>query len=127
MKITAHFSLKEFRCKDGTDVPEELLGNLRLLCMCLERIRKEYGKPIKVISGYRTLEYNRKIESKDTSKHVEALAADIVIEGVLPSQLAIKIQELESVGELPSGCGLGVYVGRFIHFDPRPDRARWSG
>jgi len=126
MKITAHFSLKEFRCKDGTDVPEELLGNLRLLCMCLERIRKEYGKPIKVISGYRTLEYNRKINSKDTSKHVQALAADIVIEDVLPPQIAIKIQELEAVGELPSGCGLGVY-GRFTHFDPRPDRARWSG
>ena len=94
--------------------------------MCLERIRKEYDKPIKVISGYRTLDYNRKINSKDTSKHVQALAADMVIENVLPSQIAIKIQELESSGDLPTGGGLGVY-GRFTHFDPRPDRARWSG
>ena len=127
MNITAHFSLKEFRCKDGTDVPEDLLGNIRLLCMCLERIRKEYGKPIKVISGYRTLEYNRKIDSKDTSKHVQALAADIVIDDEHPTQIALKIEELIGSGELPSGCGIGTYQGRFTHFDCRPDRARWSG
>ena len=127
MKITAHFSLDEFKCRDGSQVPDHLLGNVRLLCMCLERIRKEYDKPIKVISGYRSLEYNRKINSKDTSKHVQALAADIVIDGEKPTQIAIKIEELIAAGELPSGCGVGTYQGRFTHFDPRPDRARWSG
>ena len=127
MKITANFSLKEFRCKDGTDVPEEYLGNLRLLCMCLERIRKEYDQPMKIISGFRTPSYNERCGGSKKSKHMEALAADFVIDGVLPSQIGIKIQELESAGELPAGCGLGVYVGRFIHFDARSDRARWTG
>jgi len=101
--------------------------NLRLLCMCLERIRQVYGKPIKVISGYRTSSYNERCGGSKRSRHLDALAADFVIEGEVPSQIALKIEELIGSGVLPDGCGIGVYPGRFVHFDARPKAARWSG
>ena len=125
--LTAHFSTSEFKCKDGTPVPDQHVGNLRLLAMCLERIREVYDKPIKVISGYRTQAYNERCGGSKRSKHLEALAADFIIEGEHPIEIALKIEELIEAGELPSGCGIGVYQKRFTHFDPRPKRARWTG
>lgn len=125
--LTAHFSASEFKCKDGTPVPDQHLGNLRLLAMCLERIRAVYDKPMRVISGYRTKAYNERCGGSKKSKHLEALAADFIIEGEHPIEIALKVEELIAQGELPIGCGLGVYQGRFTHFDARASRARWTG
>ncbi len=61
MNLTENFSLKEFRCKDGTDVPEDLMDNVTELAENLQVLREYIGKPIVVISGYRSPKYNRKI------------------------------------------------------------------
>ena len=78
-KITQNFSLSEFRCKDGTDVPEELMDNVSLLCENLQVLRDEIGKPIRVISGYRSPKYNRRIGGARRSQHMTANAADIKV------------------------------------------------
>ena len=36
MKLTENFALSEFRCKDGTDVPPELVDNVTLLARNLQ-------------------------------------------------------------------------------------------
>ena len=64
MKLEENFSLSEFRCKDGTDVPEELRENVILLCHNLQILRDHIEKPIRVISGYRSPKYNRRIGCK---------------------------------------------------------------
>lgn len=80
---TAHFKIGEFRCKDGTPVPEKYYGNLQELMNRLEKIRAELGdKPIKIVSGYRSPAYNAKLAAKSknvskTSQHLYARAADI--------------------------------------------------
>ena len=61
MKLTKNFSLWEFRCRDGTDVPDEYMDNVRELAENLQVLRDKIGKPITVISGYRSPEYNKKI------------------------------------------------------------------
>ena len=81
---------------------------------------------MRIISGFRTTSYNKACGGSKRSKHLEALAADFVIEEEEPSQIALKIEGLIEDGKLPSGCGLGVYSGRFIHFDGRSARARWT-
>ena len=43
----------------------------------LELVRIEYDKPMRINSGIRCLEHNRKIGSRDTSSHIKCLAADI--------------------------------------------------
>ena len=53
MKLTQNFSLHEFRCKDGSDVPDEYMDNVRELAENLQVLRDKMVKPITVISGYR--------------------------------------------------------------------------
>ena len=62
MKLTTNFSLHEFRCRDGSDVPEEYMDNVRELAENLQILRDRIGMPITVISGYRSPEYNKKID-----------------------------------------------------------------
>lgn len=130
-QITEHFALYEFSCRDEarTPYPEKWIDT-RLLCLCqrLELIRYEFGdKPLTVLSGYRTPEYNRKIGGARASQHIEGRAADIVIAGVPPEELHAKILALYNAGDLRIG-GLGSYE-TFTHLDIRPgDRlARWVG
>lgn len=126
MKLTAHFSLDEFKCKDGTPVPKKYLMNVKALCMCLERIREVWGEPITIISGYRTESYNDRVSGSENSQHLTASAADITIPGVHPSDVSQKIRELIDEGTILQG-GVGLYPGRFAHYDVRGTPARWEG
>ena len=126
MALTPHFSVSEFRCHDGTKVPDRLLPNLRKLATNLEVLREALGgKPIKINSGYRTPKYNLSIDGSSGSQHMYARAADIVVEGVTPKQVADKIEELIKAGKMHNG-GLGRYSS-FTHYDVRASKARWRG
>ena len=60
MKLEENFSLHEFRCKDGTDVPEDLIENVKKLAKNLQILRNHIQRPITIMSGYRTPDYNNK-------------------------------------------------------------------
>ena len=122
---TANFKQSEFDCHDGTPVPEKYRGNLQILMNNLEVIRKHFGnKPIKINSGYRTPAYNASIPAAvKGSKHQYALAADIVISGYTPKQVADGIISLINAGKIYNG-GVGRY-GTFTHYDIAEAR-RWG-
>ena len=82
MKLEKNFSLHEFRCRDGTDVPDEFMDNVRELCVNLQILRDHIDKPITIISGYRSPEYNTKIKGAKRSQHMSARAADIIVPGM---------------------------------------------
>ena len=125
MKLEKNFNLSEFRCKDGSDVPEELLANVRKLAKNLQVIREHIGKPIKVISGYRSPSYNRRIGGARRSQHMLATAADIKVAGMSPSEVKAVIVGLIKSGKIDSG-GVGLYK-TFTHYDTRGRNARWYG
>ena len=52
--------------------------NLRLLARYLDLVREEYGKPIRVNSGFRSEAVNEKVGGVRNSAHLLGLAADIV-------------------------------------------------
>lgn len=127
--VSPHFSRHEFDLSDekarkrgldaGAEYPAEWIeSRLTPLCAALEVIRAEFGgRPIKVISGYRPLEYNRKLGSDDTSQHVQGRAADFQIAGVSPKAIWDRMLALRHVGRLDIG-GAGVY-DEFVHIDVR--------
>lgn len=121
--LTANFSLSEFACRDGTPVPMEYRDNVRRLAENLQVLRDDLGAAIRVSSGYRTLAYNRSIDSEDTSQHVLAKAADIIVTGHGPSEVHARILELISGGRMAQG-GVGLYP-TFVHYDVRGTPARW--
>lgn len=130
-QLTKNFHIREFKCKDGTEVPEEYYCNVLQLAQNLQILRdeltKEQGKdsPLHINSGYRTPKYNATLEgSAVQSQHLLAKAADITCIYYSPKQLANKIEKLIAAGKVVFG-GLGRYKG-FTHVDIRKSRARWG-
>lgn len=124
MRLTKNFSLSEFDCKDGSEMPSELLPNVLELAENLQVLRDFVGVPIKINSAYRSLEHNSKISgASNSSQHLFAKAADIVIESKSPEQVANIIKVLISEGKMKQG-GIGVY-NTFTHYDIRGHKARW--
>ena len=123
MMLSEHFSLYELN-KHKFDMPDKVLDNLKMLAVQLEIIRAHFNVPVTINSGYRNLEYNRNIGSKDTSQHVKGTAADIVIQGVSPDEVADAIEFLINTGMMKEG-GVGRY-NTFTHYDIRGTRARWN-
>lgn len=124
MKLTTNFNLSEFRCKDGTDVPAELLPNVQKLANELQKLRDELGLPIKINSGFRTKPYNKKKGGATNSMHVQAKAADIVVTDITPTNLYKRIEKLIEEGKV-NFKGVGVY-DTFVHVDVRDRRSRWD-
>jgi uncharacterized protein YcbK (DUF882 family) len=125
MKLTNNFWLKEFNCKDGTIVPERLIGNVQLLAEQLQTLRDVIGEPIQINSAYRHGAYNQSIGGSKNSQHILAKAADIVVgEGFTPKIIVGTIEALIASGEMMEG-GLGLY-DNFVHYDIRGVRARWN-
>lgn len=124
MKLTAHFSKDEFDCADGSEMPFEVFNNIIELAENLEVVRAHFGAPITINSAYRSPVYNRQIGGVPTSQHLGGKAADIVIEGVSPSEVADAIDFLIECGLMKEG-GLGRY-DTFTHYDIRGTKARWD-
>lgn len=125
MKLTENFSLREFRCKDGSDVPEDLIENVQELADNLQVLREHIDLPIVVISGYRSPEYNKKIGGARRSQHMSAKAADIIVRDMTPKEVKEVIVQLIKDGKMKSG-GIGLYT-TFTHYDVRGRNARWYG
>jgi uncharacterized protein YcbK (DUF882 family) len=126
MNITEHFSLREFHCKDGTPYPLEWIKTrLKPLCEALEIIRKVTGKPLVILSGYRTKEWNKKVGGANESYHTKGMAADFTPVGFDIVRLGNIIDTYQKNGVLPRG---GLHVDKeknFIHIDIRGKIARW--
>lgn len=115
-KITEHFKLKEFACKNS-----EAVIISEKLCYILEAIRSHFGRAITITSGYRTPEYNAKVGGAVKSQHMLGFAADIKINSVKPSDIASYARIL-----MPTYGGIGIY-STFTHIDVRDTIANWKG
>jgi hypothetical protein len=117
-RLSEHFTYAEFTRSDTAlrlgltnDLPCELVHNAKATAAMLERIREFLGCPMAVTSGYRCLDLNRAIKSKDTSDHVQALACYFVCPPTPPlliaQRLAAVVDELQ-IGQL-------IYEHTWIH------------
>lgn len=131
MKLSAFFDSDEFDCHDGTDVPDELMSNLRQLVGTLDRIRVRWGGPLAVISGYRTKAWNDRVGGAASSTHMTAEGADIrPTRGFDVQGLHNIILHMAETGDLPGLGGLGHYKG-WVHVDVKKAAdghlRRWAG
>jgi uncharacterized protein YcbK (DUF882 family) len=124
MKLSTNFSLSEFASADGTDPSGEVLKNLTELAKNLEVLRKHLGQSIRITSGFRSKEHNKKIGGALNSYHVLGMAADIQIGKMKPEDVAKAIELLIKEGKIKEG-GLGIYR-TWVHYDIRGTKARWK-
>ena len=123
--LSKNFKKSEYKCRDGTDVPDELMDNLKEVVENLQIIRNDINEPMHIISGYRTPKYNRKIGGARRSQHMKAKAADITVKGMRSTKLRKIIISLIKEGKIKKG-GVGLYRS-FVHYDVRGRNARWKG
>lgn len=124
MKISVNFEKSEFDSHDGGVMPVDVFLNVVKLANQLQRVRDELNRTVKVNSGYRSPEHNKKIGGVPDSQHVFGRAADIVVDGVSPKKVFETIETLISRGDMLQG-GLGLY-DNFVHYDIRGIRSRWD-
>jgi hypothetical protein len=152
-RLTPHFTLGQFLCKQEGTFPKYVALNESLLLLLenlLQAVR-EAGYPVDtfgVISGYRTPDYNRRIGNVPNSRHVYGDAMDLFVDadgdgrmddlngdGRLNRADVDRLYEIvEKVKSMPDNAqlvgGVGRYYqashhGGFVHVDARGYRARW--
>lgn len=125
MQLSAHISLKEFTATSHADIandlPVELYPEAKATCAVADEVRallcEKAGKDIPILpsSGYRCLELNRAVGSKDTGDHPKAKALDFKAPAFgTPFQVATAIAEAIKLGNLP-GVGQVIYEGTWVH------------
>lgn len=100
--LTNNFTLAEFQrseaaVRHGIDMSVQDGGivyhNLRRLCFdVLQPVRDHFG-PVTITSGYRPRRLNRLIGGADTSQHITGQAADFVVPGHAPLEVARWIRD----------------------------------
>ena len=122
-RLAPSFTVREFRCRDGSDV----VMIDESLVMLLQCIREHFGKPITITSGYRTAAHNAAVGGAKSSQHLLGRAADIQVQGVSVEDVAAYAESL-----MPGWGGVGRYpvkAGRakgWVHVDTRPNKSRWT-
>ena len=126
MKWPPNFPLREFHCHDGTKVPASMLADCNRLAWQLQALRDALGKPVTVVSGYRTVAWNKAQKGKPASLHLTARAADLNVKGMTGKQIRLAIETLIAGGQMVQG-GLGTYrnTPSLVHYDVRGRKARW--
>jgi len=103
--LSAHFSRREFDCHDGSRANPD-----PALIACLERLRALIGKPISIVSGYRSESWNARVGGAKNSQHLYNRAADI------PSNLRVSVEQAAHAGF----TGIGhTDAGIVVHVDVR--------
>ena len=85
-KLSPHFTLGEMTRSESHpevyNIPShEAIANLKHLCQWLEVLRERSGGPVRINSGYRSPQLNRKIGGAPNSNHLTGCAADIRVMG----------------------------------------------
>lgn len=116
-ELSENFNSLEFDCKgegccNTTTINPQLITYLQL-------IRNHFGKAITITSGYRCYTHNKRVGGATNSRHNKGDAADIVVSGVAPIEVA---KFAESIGIK----GIGLYSD-FAHIDTRTSKSFWYG
>ena len=153
VRVSPHFRLKQFLCKQPAGSRKYVVLNERLLLAleyALERVNDAgyRATTFHVMSGYRTPAYNRSLGNVRYSQHQWGAAADIFIDengdgrmddlngdgrsDIRDAEVLYRLIDAAAARPEAQGLigGLGKYAstvahGPFVHVDVRERRARW--
>lgn len=113
--ISQNFNRSEFacRCNCGFDtLSADLIA-------ATQEIRDHFNSPVRINSACRCKARNKEVGGARKSKHLEGIAADIVVDDVNPD-----IVHRYLLDKYPNSHGIGKYK-TFTHIDVRTKKARW--
>lgn len=103
-RLSEHFYLNEFLRSEtasrmGREIaqpPPAIVSDLTRLCvLVLEPVRTALGnRAITILSGWRPLWLNQAVGGSVKSEHMDGRAADILVAGLTPTQVCLKLEPL---------------------------------
>lgn len=119
MKLSKNFDSNEFMDPSTGECAVKMT-----LVNALQELRDKIGKPIKILSGFRSSEHNKAIGGLSGSRHLTGQAADIYVPGLSLSDLYEAVKSVSAFEK----SGIGLYPKEnFIHVDvDRAKPARWA-
>jgi uncharacterized protein YcbK (DUF882 family) len=126
-----HFSASEFteyfqvhrRGVTNSEPPRELWPNIVPTLRIVDDLREHFGKPITLLSSYRSQAYNAAIgDAAPKSLHKQFKALDISVSGKTPKQVFKVLSQWRDAGRFKGGLGL---YPSFVHIDTRGTNATW--
>ena len=132
--LSKNFSKSEFRCRcgtcglDGSAMSSEVVVVLELVRSHFAAISPRGKAKITINSGHRCPRWNTVVGGWPSSKHLSAIAADIVVSELchngewreIPAQFVADYLDRM----FPDTYGIGSY-STFTHVDTRGEKARW--
>ena len=127
-----HFASEEFteyfqvrrRGVTNSAPPPEMWGNIVPTLRVVDQLRAHFGKPIVLLSSYRSPAYNAAIDGAATkSFHMRFQALDIAVAGKTPRQVFEVLKDWRDAGRFKGGLGL---YNSFVHIDTRGSNATWG-
>lgn len=113
-----HFKPSEFASKGNGQV--KVAAHM---VASLDSVREQFGKPIKVTSGYRDKGHNHKVGGAKNSRHMHGDAVDINIASYSEEERTLLMQLLRQEGF----TAFGSYTNspNMLHADKRGYNAKW--
>ncbi len=116
VKVSKNFKSTEFDCHGKnccgiTKIDTDLVGFCQM-------VRDRFNTQVVINSGFRCQHHNKEVGGVSKSKHMEGTAADIVVKGVKPIDVA---KYCESIGVK----GIGLYDWG-CHIDTRTEKGFWE-
>lgn len=129
-----HFAASEFtgyfaRQRKGARnsiPPRNLWKNLVPTLRIVDELREHLGKPCRILSSYRSPDYNRAVGGAKFSQHLQFNALDITFDGVSVIRAHAILKMWRDQGKFTGGLGLYRSSG-FVHIDTRGNNASWEG
>lgn len=115
-KLSNNFRVGEFVCKCG-QCGKALVD--QALVERLQQIRDHFDAPVNITSGYRCKAHNTAVGGDPNSSHMQGMAADIVVPGTAPQEVA---KYAESIGVQR----IGLYDS-FVHIGSGLTKRFWLG
>ena len=114
--ISKNFSRHEFKCGCGCGFATADVELIKVL----EDVRNFFNSSITINSGSRCISHNHMEGGSTKSKHVQGMAADIVVKDMDSNTVYEYLDH-----QYKEKYGIGKYVGR-THIDVRKERVRWD-
>lgn len=118
-QLSQNFKLSEFKCKCSR-CSKILLDDE--LIKILQKIRDHFKVSININSGYRCESHNAEVGGASGSHHTKGMAADIVVKGIEPAEVA---KYAESIGVKRIGL-YDANHGYFVHIGSATTKNFWK-
>lgn len=122
IQLSANFKSSEFDCKGKNCCSSGIIDEK--LIEWLQKIRNHFGVSVTVNSGFRCPTHNAKVGGSSSSHHMKGMAADIVVKGKTPREVA---QYAEKIGIQRIGLYETDKDGYFVHIGSGTTKRFWYG